>query len=120
MPLPENVEQSFIELLSLVYGSVAWSKMNTSKNAWDIWNHRLRHAATRPTLDAMTSRLCNTLGLQSLPEAAIPLLDSLRPHETDLLLLAYRDHVPVAMRAALLARQSRQAKRPKTISEEGK
>ncbi len=102
--LTDEQEAQLIDLLGLVYGSVRWRKMG-AKNPWDVWNHRIRAAATRPTLDAFISRLSNQLGLQSLPVDAIPLLDALRPVQDAALELVYREHIPVAMRAVLASRE---------------
>jgi len=113
-----EIEEKFIFLLALIYGRVQWSKMSTSKNAWDIWNHRVRAASTRATLGEFVSRLCNQLGLQSVPPEAVALLEALRPYQDTLLTLAYREHIYISMRAALLARQQRQARREHDQEEE--
>jgi len=112
-----EVEGQFVELLAHLYGRVNWGRMNTSKNAWDIWNHRVRAAATRGTLGEFVSRLCNQLGLQSAPPRAIALMEVLRPYQDVLLTLAYREHIYISMRAALLARQFRQERREREEEE---
>jgi hypothetical protein len=109
--IDRQIEDRFIDLLALVYLSVPWSKMRTSKNVWDIWNHRVRAASTRGTLGEFISRLCNQLGLQSVPAQAVTLIEQLRPHEDALLTLAYRERIYVSMRAALQARQMRAGSR---------
>jgi hypothetical protein len=101
-----EAEREFVALLAIVYGRISWRKIKV-RNAWDVWNHRLRAAAARGTLDEAISRLCNYFSIQSLPEEAVPLLDRLRPHERQLLDLAYREHVPLAMRAVAEAKQRR-------------
>jgi len=115
--LPDEQREQFTELLGHIYASVRWSKMHTSKNAWDIWNHRVRAAATRPTLGAMVSRLCNQLGLQSIPQAAAALCEELRPYENELLALAYSEHIPTAMRAVMKAK-AMYPRKPKKEKEE--
>jgi len=112
-----EIEGQFVELLAHIYGRVNWGRMNTSKNAWDIWNHRVRAAATRGTLGEFMSRLCNQLGLQSAPPRAIALMEVLRPYQDVLLTLAYREHIYISMRAALLARQFRQERREREEEE---
>lgn len=111
MPVPDDVRERYIDLLALVYGSVPWGSIHTRHNAWDIWNHRVRFAATRATLGEMLSRLANQFGLQSLPEEAIRLATELQAHETDLLILTCQEHIPIAMAAALRARDNRQNRR---------
>jgi hypothetical protein len=106
--IDRQVEDKFIDLLALIYLSVQWSRMRTAKNVWDVWNHRVRAASTRGTLGEFVSRLCNQLGLQSVPAQAVTLIEQLRPYQDALLTLAYREHIYVSMRAALQARQMRQ------------
>ncbi len=101
MLIPEAVEADFVTLLAHIYGAVRWRSLSTSKNPWDIWNHRLRAASTRPTLGEAVSRLANHLGLQAIPPAAVALCVQLRPYEAALLDLAYREHIPLAMRAVM-------------------
>lgn len=111
--LSPDEEQALVALLGIVYDAVRWGRMRV-RNPWDVWNHRLRAAATRPTLDGFVSRLCNQLGLQSLPPEAVPLLDQLRPVEMLCLETVYAHHVPIAMRAILAAQDHRAArKRPR-------
>lgn len=105
MPLNEEQESALVELLALVYASVPWSKMSTSKSSWDIWNHRVRAASTRGTLPEFVSRLCNQLGLQSVPAPCIELIARLKPLEHTVLDAVYREHIYYSMRAALRARE---------------
>jgi hypothetical protein len=102
-PNREIYEPLVVELLSHVYRAVDWRKAAGSKFRWDVWNHRVRAAATRGTLGAFTSRLANYFGLQSLPPEAIAVLEELRPYEAEVLDLIYTEHVPIAMAAVVAA-----------------
>ena len=104
-------EEILIEFLAHVYRRIPWRKISTSKNAWDVWNHRVRAAATRGTMGEFASRLCNWFGLQHLPPRAIMLLEALRPDERQVLDMLYREHIPYAMRAVMLAKQMKEEER---------
>lgn len=108
--LTPDIEDRWTELLAHIYMSIRWSRINTRHNAWDIWNHRVRAAATRGTLGEFTSRLANHFGLQSLPEDAVVLVDALQPHTRELLDLTYREHIPISMRAVSRAKAWKKAK----------
>lgn len=111
MSLEPETEQQFIDLLGYIYGAIDWRGIRTAKNPWDIWNHRVRAASTRPTIGEFASRLSNQFGLQSLPLEAIALTTALEPHAAACLDLAYREHIPVAMRAIIAAKARRAAKK---------
>lgn len=108
--LTPDIEDRWCDLLAHIYCSIKWGKINTRHNAWDIWNHRVRAAATRGTIGAFVSRLSNHFGLQSLPEDAIVIVDALDPHADELLDLTYREHIPVSMRAVSRAKAWKKAK----------
>ena len=108
--LTPEVRERWTDLLAHIYCAIRWSKINTRHNAWDIWNHRVRAAATRGSLGEFSSRLANHFGLQSLPEEAVVLVDALEPHTGDLLDLTYREHIPVSMRAVARAKAWKTAK----------
>jgi hypothetical protein len=109
MPVPKEVEAQFIELLGLIYASVPWRKMSTSRNPWDVFNHRVRAAATRPTLGGFVSRLCNWFGLQSLSPEAVALYEALVPYERALLRHVHQEHITVAMLAVQSAKQRKRS-----------
>lgn len=104
MPMSTEHEQLVIEILAHIYRRIAWNKIHTGKNAWDIWNHRVRAASTRSNLNEFVSRLSNYFGLQHLPPEVLPLLDSLQPLEQEILNRLYREHIPFAMRAVVRAK----------------
>lgn len=101
-------EEALVNFLSIVYSSVPWSKMKTSKNVHDIFNHRVRAAARRETIYQFTSKLCNYFGLQSLPHEAQVFLDELRPCETEVLNVLSREHIPYCVRAIILAKERKE------------
>lgn len=79
------------------------------KSPHDVWNHRVRAAARMPTLGQFMSKLSNFFGLQSCSIRALQLEAALRPYERELLNLAFREHIPIAMRAALMAASRKSA-----------
>jgi hypothetical protein len=91
-----------VELLAEIYRRIKWRRIRV-ESPHDVWNHRVRAAARMPTLGEFMSKLSNFFGLQSCSVRALELQDALRPYERKLLNLAFREHIPVAMRAALLA-----------------
>jgi len=105
MSISDEQRELTTELLAHIYRRIPWAKINTSKNAWDIWNHRVRAAATRLNLNEFTSRLCNYFGLQHLPLQALPILDALRPAERLILNTIYSEHIPIAMMAVARAKE---------------
>jgi hypothetical protein len=97
-----EIEAQFVELLAEIYRRIDWRKIRV-RSPHDVWNHRVRAAARRPTLGQFVSKLSNFFGLQSCSDRALQLQDVLRPYERELLNLAFREHIPIAMRAALMA-----------------
>jgi hypothetical protein len=69
----------------------------------------VRAASTRPTLGEFLSRLANHFGLQQVPPQAVEIAQELRPWESALLDLAYREHIPLAMRAVMAAKAAKAA-----------
>jgi hypothetical protein len=106
-PNRDQYEPLLVELLAHVYRAVDWRKAAGSKYRWDVWNHRIRAAATRGTLGAFTSRLANYFGLQSLPPETVEIIEALRPYEAEVLDLVYTEHVPIAMAAVVAATDRR-------------
>ena len=54
---PEETRADYLRLLNLVYCAVDWRKVARGHSPYDIWNHRVRASATRPTLGASVSWL---------------------------------------------------------------
>jgi len=106
-----KMRDDLTELLAQVYLAIEWRRIHTSKNAWDIWNHRLRAAATRATMGAFVSSLCDYFSVQSLPPDATALADALEPHASEVLDYVCTEHIPVAMRAVARAKNVKQKRR---------
>lgn len=104
------VEPLLIDLLAYVYSAVDWRRAAGAKFRWDVWNHRVRAAATRATIGAFVSRLSNYFGLQSLPPETVELVEALRPYEAEALDLVYTEHMPLCMAAVERAKGSRRGK----------
>jgi len=105
MPLSESEIEQLTRLLAHIYRAIDWRRIRTTKSRHDIWNHRVRAAAKRPTLAEFASRLCNFFGVQSLPLAAIALIETLQPHEHACLNYIDRNHIYIATKSAIMWRQ---------------
>jgi len=105
MPLSESEIEQLTRLLAHIYRAIDWRRIRTTKSRYDIWNHRVRAAAKRPTLAEFASRLCNFFGVQSLPLAAIALVEALQPHERACLNYIDRNHIYLATKSAVLWKQ---------------
>jgi hypothetical protein len=111
MRSPDELEADVVALLAQIYAAINWRRVKV-KSPWDVWNHRVRHCATRRTLGEFISRLANQFGLQHVPPEALQRLQELQPHEAEALDLIYREHIPIAMRAVLEARRLRDGTGP--------
>ncbi len=107
----QTEEDKLIDMLAIIYNTVDWKKMRTSKNANDIFNHRVRAASRRANLYEAISKLANYFGLQSLPVEAIELMQELRPIEREVLNKLYAEHVAISMLAIMRAKEMRKQKR---------
>ncbi|MFA5635131.1 MAG: hypothetical protein WC977_04415 [Anaerovoracaceae bacterium] len=105
MSITDEQRTLAIELLAHIYRRIQWAKINTAKNAWDIWNHRVRASATRLNLNEFASRLCNHFGLQHLPLETLPILSALRQDERSILNTMHTEHIPMAMMAVARAKE---------------
>jgi hypothetical protein len=109
MQLTETQIEQLARLLAYIYRTIDWRRIRTSKSRYDIWNHRVRAAAKRPTLTEFASRLCNFFGVQSLPPEAITLIEALQPHERACLNYIDRNHIYLATKSAVLWKQLTQS-----------
>ena len=105
MQLTETQIEQLTRLLAHIYRAIDWRRIRTSKSRYDIWNHRVRAAAKRPTLAEFASRLCNFFGVQSLTREAIALIEALQPHERACLNYIDRNHIYLATKSAVLWKQ---------------
>jgi len=109
----KEIEEKTVELLAIVYNTINWGKMHTSKNPHDVFNHRVRAASRRATLFEAISKLANYFGLQSLPTEAIQLTQELRPYERVVLNKMYMEHIPMSMMAIMRAKERRRKNKGK-------
>ncbi len=112
---PAEQEMKLVEMLAYVYRTVPWRKVRV-KSPHDVFNHRVRWAASRLTLYEAVSRLCNAFGLQSLPPDAVRLCQELRPYERELLNRLRAEHIPLCMMAVLRAKEMRKADEERAAS----
>ena len=98
----EELEQNIVELLAEIYGAVKWSNFRSSKNPWEIFEHRVRASATRATVYQFITKLCNAFNISPLPATALEICDRVRSQEIQLLNLIYTEHSPLTMKAILL------------------
>lgn len=106
-----DIEDNIVELLAQIYLVIPWHKINTSKNAYDVFNHRVRAACRRATLYEMVSKLANYFGLQSVPTEVVSVIEFLKPYEREVLNKIYLEHIPLCMRAILRAKEIKKMKR---------
>lgn len=114
--LDPTLHDKLIEFLAAIYAGVRWRRMRTRHSSYDIWQHRLYAAATRPTLGEFGSRLCNMLGIQALPLGAARLLVELKPYEDDLLDLIHRESNSLATLSALRASERKADRREREVT----
>jgi len=103
-------EEKIIRLMAIIYNAIDWGKMRTSKNPYDVFNHRVRAASRRATIYEAVSKLANYFGLQSLPVEAIEITQELRPIEREVLNKLYTEHIPISMLAIIKAKELRKSK----------
>jgi len=110
MPLKPEEEKAVVAVLAEIYRRVPWSKMRTRHCTWDIFNHRVRAAASSPSLGAFISRLCNYFGLQSLPPETALLLENYKDREAQILGAIVQEHIPICMKAIMMAKEMKENK----------
>lgn len=108
---PEQ-EEALVELLAHIYLATDWHRVKGRSYA-DVFNHRVRAASRRATLYEAVSKLCNFLGLQSIPEPAMYLVQLLRPAEQEVLHALYTEHIAFTMRAVIKAKEILKTKKRK-------
>lgn len=116
MPMSRLSEEqrAWVEVLATIYARIPWAKMTTSKNPWDIWNHRIRACSNVGTLGKCVSKLANKFGLQHLPEDTVASVALLEPHARKLLNWTYQEHIPVSMLAVTRSKEIKSAVAAKT------
>jgi hypothetical protein len=109
--MSQNEEEALIQLLAIIYRKIPWQKIRTSKNIHDIFNHRVRAAARREKIYEFTSKLCNYFGLQSIPSEAMHEIEILRRNEESILQQLSDEHIPICVRAIMLAQTWKKEKK---------
>lgn len=104
--LNEADEKGIVELLAIIYSRIPWgTKIKTSKNPHDVFNHRVRAAAKRSTVYQFVSKLCNYFGMQTIPIETQELVDSLRQNEMNVLNVLSIEHIPYCVRGIIRAKE---------------
>ncbi|RLJ04213.1 MAG: hypothetical protein DRP08_02255 [Candidatus Aenigmatarchaeota archaeon] len=107
----EIIEENLILLLAYIYSRISWTKIKTTKNPWDIFNHRVRAASRKRNIQSFISKLCNYFGLQSLPSDTLIFLNTLKPLEEKALNLLFQEHIPICLKAIMKAKEMKEGKR---------
>lgn len=105
-PTSRPGQPELVQLLALVYKSVDW-KVQGGKNVLDRWSGMILVASRAETVSEMINTLCTRLGVGSIraqSDVVVALLDACKPHDRELLELADREAVPLAMMAYDMAR----------------
>jgi hypothetical protein len=105
-----SVEENIVEMLAYIYSVIPWSKIKTRHNAYDIFNHRVRAASRRATIGQFLSKLCNYFGMQQAPIEAIAIMNLLKFDEKEALNLIYSEHIAIAMKAIIRAKEMKNIK----------
>jgi len=111
-------ESDVTELLALIYNKINWQRMR-GRNPHDVFNHRIRAATSAANINQFASKLCNFFGLQSLPIAAVPIINQLRFNEKRVLNILRLEHVAYAMLSVIRAKELREIKKKQKINQEG-
>jgi len=93
------------EILGRIYAQIQWGKIKTSKNPWDIYNHRVRNASCKPNLNQFISKLCNFFGLQQTSFQTLMAVDRLKEVENAALNTIYKEHIPLCMKGIAYAKE---------------
>jgi hypothetical protein len=80
--LDKHLEQAWVEVLAHIYKAVNWKQVAKGRSAYDVFQHRLAIARTRPDVPSAIEKLCSLLSLQA-PPLPLDQVDFLRQHEKD-------------------------------------
>ncbi len=109
--LTSEQEIVLVEFLAHVYASVRWKQMKTSKNPYDIFCNRVKASTRRSNIYEFASRLCNYLGISSLPVCAVECIDSLRPDDVNVLNTLSREYLPLCVKAISKAKEIKEKRK---------
>ena len=109
MELNKEIEENWIEVLAHIYKAVNWKKVARSKNAYDIFEHRLEFARYEPDVPSLIQKLCNTLSLQA-PPLPLDRVEFLREHEMDAMKLLRKMPKLLTLKSAKRAKELKKKK----------
>ena len=107
----EEIEIKTAELLAAVYMKVNWMKVAARHNAWDIFQHRVRTAATQQDIEKFLERLCFSFGIQSLSPDYVELLGWLKERNDDVMEILRTKSIPLCMLAIKSAKEQKAKKK---------
>lgn len=106
-----EIEEKTAELLAVIYSHVDWMNVARSHNAWDIFQHRVRTAATQPDVERFIERLCYAFGIQSIAPDYIELVSYLNEHNDDVMDVLREKSIVVCMLAIRRVREERKKRK---------
>lgn len=111
-----KLEEAWTELLAHIYKAVDWKRVAKSKNAYDIFEHRLEFSRYEPDIPSVIQKLCNTLSLQA-PPLPLNVIEFLREHEKDAMRVLRKMPKLLTLKAAHRAREMKMRKVTATATE---
>lgn len=97
-------------VLGHVYAQVEWRKVSGTKVATDVFEHRIKNSASRPTFSEFVSKLCNQLGIQALHMRPGIMVEAMRQGDA-LLRIIRRESQLCVMLAKTAAKHIRETRR---------
>lgn len=95
----QDLRRDWIEVLAVVWRAADWNTIaSRSHPATDVFQHRLRTASTRPSVQEAIRKLCHGLSLQA-PEMPTGALDELIANERDAMRLIRTEDVWLTLKA---------------------
>ena len=118
----EQAEKAFSELeiktaklLSVIYGKVNWTKIASARHIpWDIFQHRVLTAASKPDVPRFVERLCYAFGLQSIAPDNVPLISELIEYNDEVMGYLRSESIPLCSIAILYAKVGKVYKKKET------
>ncbi len=111
MPLSEEQRDLVSQLLAHIYMKAGKQLARSRHSAHDVFNHRVRFHANKPTLGQFASKLSNNWGIQSLPVDVLPIIEALEPVQKAVLRYLRVEHIPACMRAIALVQDWREQRK---------
>jgi len=96
--------------MSHIYQWIPWEKIG--RNAWEFWTSRVKSSAIRAgTVNEFMTLLTERCGMMAFGEDVVPCLEQLAGHDDEVLETLRTEHIPLAMRAVVLAKARKSATR---------